>query len=122
MEREKKEKERIRIQKEKKEREILLKKVNDKYNTIKDDLPIPFIMNYARLIKYRNEDKCLICLEMFKLNDQVLYLRCFHLFHSICILTWFLEKDTCPICIKKYNEILVFNDDIPTDLSTYIFH
>ena len=77
MEREKKEKERIRIAKEKKEREILLKKINEKYNIIKDDLPIPFFMNHARLIKYKNEDKCLICLEIFKLNEQVLYLLSF---------------------------------------------
>ena len=122
MEREKKEKERIRKEKEKKEREILLNKINEKYNIIKDDLPIPFYMNQARLIKYKNEDKCLICLGMFKLNEQVLYLKCFHLFHSICILTWFLEKDTCPICKKKYNEKLVFNDDIPSNLSTFIFY
>ena len=50
---------------------------------------------------------------MFNISEQVLYLRCCHLYHSFCILKWFLQNDVCPTCKKKYNEKVVFNDDIP---------
>ena len=60
---EKLKKEKERIEKEKKEREEkekLYKELNDKYHSIKDDLPIPFILDkikYEKLGKSSN-DKC----------------------------------------------------------------
>ena len=118
IEKDKKEKERIeklkkekeRIEKEKKEREEkekLYKELNDKYHSIKDDLPIPFILDktkYEKLGKSSN-DKCLICLEIYKIGNQVLYLPCSHLFHSTCIMRWLLKDSKCPICKKDYRDL-----------------
>ena len=56
MEREKKEKERIRIEKEKKNKEVLLKKINDKYDEIKNDLPPLFIITYSKLMKIKKAE------------------------------------------------------------------
>ena len=40
-----------------------------------------------------------ICLEKFKINDTVMYLPCFHIFHKKCLENW-LEKDLfCSLCI-----------------------
>ena len=94
-ERERREKERIR-----REREKILQKVNNKYNDIKNDLPIPFSIDKNTIEKliHSNSEKCLICLENYIENNQVLYLPCSHLFHSFCILRWLLENSKCPIC------------------------
>ena len=103
IERERKEK----IEKEKKEKEKLNKELNDKYNIIKDDLPIPFKLDktkYEKLGK-SNNDKCLICLEVYKIGNQVLYLPCSHLFHSTCIMRWLLKDSKCPICKKDYRDL-----------------
>ena len=78
--------------------------INNKYDDIKNDLPEPFHLDKTKLekiIKSKNE-KCLICLEIFKENNQVLYLPCSHLFHSVCILRWLLKHNKCPICLIDY--------------------
>ena len=87
-----------------KERKLILKKVNEKYNNIKDDLPVPFSIDKNQLDKLinSNNEKCLICLEDFIENNQVLYLPCSHLFHSVCILRWLLDNNKCPICQTDY--------------------
>ena len=118
---EKEEKERIKKEKkEKEEKEKLLKELNDKYNSIKDDLPIPFKLDKTKFEKLSksNNDKCMICLEVYKIGIQVLYLPCSHLFHSICIMKWLLKDCKCPICKKDYRDlededsIIDSNDDL----------
>ena len=108
-EKEKIEKERKEKEKIEKERKLILKKVNDKYNNIKNDLPVPFLIDKNQLDKLINSknDNCLICLEDFIENDQVLYLPCSHLFHSLCVLRWLLNNNKCPICQTDYkNEVI----------------
>ncbi len=62
--------------------------------------------NYNNLIETKikadklNEEnkKCVICLEDFKDNDNVIFLPCFHVFHPKCITSWLRKKDDCPLC------------------------
>ena len=111
LERERKERERIERErkereKEEKEKQKLLEELNDKYNIIKDDLPVPFrldITKYEKLYKSKN-NKCMICLEVYKVGNQVLYLPCSHLFHSVCIMRWLLNNNKCLICTKDYRD------------------
>ena len=49
--------------------------------------------------------ECVICLENFKLNEQICKLNCNHLFHIDCIEPWLNEKKNCPICRKSTNRI-----------------
>ena len=95
------------IEKERKKAEInkMIREINEKYEYIKNDLPEPFYLDEKKLEKLKNSDndKCLICLEEFKIKNQVLYLPCLHLFHSRCIVRWLLDKNTCPICLSNYN-------------------
>jgi hypothetical protein len=95
------------IEKERKKAENnkMIREISEKYEDIKNDLPEPFYLDEQKLEKLQNSDndKCLICLEEFKIKNQVLYLPCLHLFHSRCIVRWLLDKNTCPICLANYN-------------------
>lgn len=106
-ENERRERERREKEKEKREQEILLKEVNEKYELIKDDLPIPFFLDEKQLEKIQktNNDKCIICLESINIQKQVLYLPCSHLFHSVCIMHWLLTNNKCPTCKEDYRGI-----------------
>ncbi|EFO22820.2 hypothetical protein LOAG_05668 [Loa loa] len=44
--------------------------------------------------------QCLICLDMLPLNESAA-VRCGHVFHLHCILQWFENCKTCPVCRKK---------------------
>ena len=76
----KQERERLEKEKQKREEKILNTKVNEKYNKIKEDLPIPFFLDEIKLEKLKNSknDKCSICLENFVIGKQCLYLPCLH--------------------------------------------
>ena len=43
-------------------------------------------------------DKCVICLDSFKKDEEVNILRCEHLYHCACLKTWLEMHPTCPMC------------------------
>ena len=94
----------IRQERERLERENHHRLINNKYNEIMNDIPTLFRLDNNKLDKIKNSDneKCIICLEDFKINDQCLYLNCLHLFHARCIIEWLLKHDNCPICKECY--------------------
>ena len=98
--------EKLREEEERIQNKKLKKEVNSKYNEIKYNLPEPFYLDEFKLTKLKNsnKDKCSICLENFKDKVQCLYLPCMHLFHSICIMHWLLEHETCPECNLNYKK------------------
>lgn len=60
------------------------------------------VMDEKTLEVSTNESEtCTICCESYKLNDQLITLNCKHRFHEGCVLTWFDEKDFCPLCKVK---------------------
>ena len=54
-------------------------------------------------IKESNHDNCIICIDDFDIDDEIIYLECSHLFHVGCIKKWFLYHNTCPLCKKTYD-------------------
>ncbi|KAK7256697.1 hypothetical protein RIF29_30154 [Crotalaria pallida] len=44
------------------------------------------------------EDKCAMCLEGFKSLCDADMLPCFHVFHPRCIVKWFEQSVSCPVC------------------------
>lgn len=62
------------------------------------------------------EQKCSICLEIINKNPK--NLLCNHSFHSDCILQWFVESDTCPICrtSQKCDLIIIFKNKIEDNM------
>jgi Ring finger domain len=41
---------------------------------------------------------CAVCLEAYRVGDQVRTIPCFHAFHKHCIDDWLSRKAECPIC------------------------
>lgn len=50
------------------------------------------------ILKDKNNDGCLICLELFNQGETVIRLKCNHYYHTQCIYSWFEKKMTCPLC------------------------
>lgn len=44
---------------------------------------------------------CRICLDEFKVGDEVCVLECSHKLHASCLLDWFKRNISCPICRSK---------------------
>lgn len=50
-----------------------------------------------RVLKEK-EGECSVCLGDYEIGDVAVRLPCRHCFHKQCILNWFTEKDSCPLC------------------------
>lgn len=46
-------------------------------------------------------ESCTICLEQFSRNHKIISLDCNHTFHSSCILRWYQDHVTCPVCREQ---------------------
>ncbi len=53
---------------------------------------------YNYIYKNDIETECVICLDMINLNDNVYITECGHRYHLNCIIPWFKEQLTCPLC------------------------
>ncbi|KAJ6244600.1 ring/u-box superfamily protein [Anaeramoeba flamelloides] len=52
-------------------------------------------------IEKKETEKCMVCLEPFEEDDELITLTCFHDFHKSCISKWLELKAVCPICNQK---------------------
>src|SRR6185437_5143105 len=56
---------------------------------------------YAELDPTKQQDNCCICCETLS-EKELQYLPCCnHAVHSVCLLPWFEESPTCPLCRKN---------------------
>ena len=44
------------------------------------------------------DKECSICLDPFKKDETLLKIDCHHYFHKKCLLEWFINHSTCPLC------------------------
>ena len=81
---------------------------NNFIGPIKNDLLNVLPESKIADINKLNEEnkKCLICLEEYVNNDNVIYLPCFHIFHKNCIIQWIKNHAICPLCKININEII----------------
>jgi hypothetical protein len=52
-----------------------------------------------------NENICSICLDTFRVGDEVSWskdLRCHHCFHSDCLIAWLMKRGECPVCRSSF--------------------
>ena len=56
------------------------------------------------ILDKNEQKKCSICLEDFEVGTKIIYLPCFHFYHSKCIEQWVKNSDKCPLC---KNEITI---------------
>ncbi|KAF3643971.1 putative homeobox protein knotted-1-like 3 [Capsicum annuum] len=55
--------------------------------------------NWAKMIwKFQEQDECAICLDQFKICDNLTQLTCAHKFHSKCLVPWLEANAHCPCC------------------------
>lgn len=70
--------------------------------------------DFDKLFKQKIDDnseyltkECNICMDEYKINDDIVKLGCNHVFHSDCIRNWLCnERVTCPVCRKDTREDL----------------
>jgi hypothetical protein len=53
-------------------------------------------LNVMNFLKKQHE--CCICLTNYVENDELNKLKCTHMFHKKCLMTWLMTNQTCPIC------------------------
>lgn len=46
--------------------------------------------------------QCIICLEEYCMDSQVIYLNCAHHFHYDCGARWLMEHEECPVCRQYF--------------------
>ncbi|KAK7209406.1 hypothetical protein V2G26_016584 [Clonostachys chloroleuca] len=47
--------------------------------------------------------ECIVCLDCMKAGQTVRRLPCGHIFHSQCIIPWYLRRHySCPLCLHEY--------------------
>ena len=73
-------------------------------NDLLNALPENRIVDVNKLNEENN--KCLICLEEYVNNDNIIFLPCFHFFHNNCIIQWIKTHANCPLCKININEII----------------
>ena len=44
-----------------------------------------------------HSDPCPVCLENLE-NDEVVKMRCDHVYHTVCLYTWLNHSRNCPMC------------------------
>ena len=55
-------------------------------------------ISYEELLNNDEDNDCTICLEEFNNDEEIIKLKCNHLFHSKCIDDWIKKNQSCPLC------------------------
>ena len=50
------------------------------------------------MLEKGEQKNCSICLDDFSEGDKIIYLPCFHYYHSKCIEKWTKSSNKCPLC------------------------
>lgn len=51
--------------------------------------------------KKNNLNECIICLEDMKFNEDLILVKCSHIYHKECLEKWMNRKSVCPLCDIK---------------------
>lgn len=93
--------------------EEYIRKYNDCIRNllITDGNRIDFVLKFKKFEVYQRESQnpitsCVICLEDFKINDNITILQCNHIYHYDCVSGWFMRTPNCPICRTNIVEIV----------------
>ena len=50
------------------------------------------------------DKQCMICLENYKIGDDIMTITCMHRYHKDCVAPWIASSPTCPICKADVRE------------------
>uniref|UniRef100_A0A3B3RBG6 Si:dkey-51a16.9 n=1 Tax=Paramormyrops kingsleyae TaxID=1676925 RepID=A0A3B3RBG6_9TELE len=68
------------------------------------------------------QQMCAVCLEEFRMRDQLALCPCSHTFHTKCLLKWLEIRSLCPMCNKPVYKVPltgpqdIINFQVPQDL------
>ena len=97
---------------------ILLRSTKNQNHDIRDDFEAIFryaktqdalrtFINNCFVTSSRSQESdlgtCSICMEEFSSTKLVTRMDCSHLYHSVCILKWLENRDTCPNCRRNFS-------------------
>jgi len=60
--------------------------------------PIKLDDQKLKSLKEKGESNCSICVTEMKVDEEVIFLPCFHAFHDACIKPWLNQNHLCPVC------------------------
>ena len=73
-----------------------------------DDVDLEMGESAINIVVKSDSTTCSICLESFKLGENIMYTKCLHIFHQRCGSRWIdheltlrCRKPTCPICLSS---------------------
>ena len=55
------------------------------------------------------DKQCMICLEDYKIGEDIMTITCMHRYHKDCVAPWIANSPTCPVCKADVREGLVDN-------------
>lgn len=62
-------------------------------------------INKIPIRKYKErqykDNKCVICMSTFEINEDIRLLGCQHIFHKDCIDGWLIKEKVCPVCKQE---------------------
>ncbi|KAL0657024.1 hypothetical protein Bca4012_077608 [Brassica carinata] len=83
--------------------ELLL--ISEQIGDVCIGLDVDIIEGNLKRRKYEDRsgeaEKCVICLDELKCNDEASTLACGHDFHYECIKKWLMVKNKCPLCKQQ---------------------
>ena len=63
----------------------------------------PQVFSTIPRIKWCGEkEECSLCLEEFAKGEELLKLKCSHVFHEQCLGPWVLKSRECPLCKQHF--------------------
>lgn len=66
----------------------------------------------------QHQDTCVVCLDKFQRNKNLIKLNCQHVFHGHCILRWIQTKKKCPLCQVKISTV-IYGEEKPKQEETH---
>ncbi|PKU85958.1 E3 ubiquitin-protein ligase RING1 [Dendrobium catenatum] len=57
-------------------------------------------------------DICVVFLDGFRVQQQVIWLPCAHRYHSSCVLPWLSDHSHCPYCRTEVPSLELLSDNV----------
>ncbi|XP_023803767.1 RING finger protein 122-like, partial [Cyanistes caeruleus] len=65
---------------------------------------VPHVHSRPQALSHLPQQACAVCLEDFRLQEELGVLPCQHAFHRKCLLKWLEVRCVCPMCNKPAAE------------------
>lgn len=75
-------------------------------NEILHDVEVDYLLSLCKDASKQGEE-CIVCLQKYPENSQVVRLGCQHCFHGACITNWLKVSPKCPSCKKYFRPYLL---------------